>query len=290
MSEAFQSTRQDISGLEQRLGTQLEDHIGIIVRQLAQDTSQGNFSVTQQMLECVISKTVKTAFQESLPAILALETAREWPQKVRELNQASNPPKLKSDLRLQKICSTNSRIPDQSETQREVYSMEHHRNERRFQRKSTTNWYRRYHTIFGIIIFQSNLVSKIVVGEGVQSEFDDPSCSLSIEFSFSLLPKSWLFSYVPLLSLLAIRDHGYRLENSLISYNRVSSDSEIFKACGRGDLCRVQELFRANKASVYDVDDWGKTLLHVSAYRGQLTVCSFLLQNGAKTNVDLGSG
>ena len=153
-----------MAGLEQRLAIQLEDQIGIVIRQLPQNTSQGSFPVTQQMLESVISQTGKTAFQESLPAILALETARERPLTVRELNQASNSLRLKSDLRLRKICSTISRIPDHFETQREVCSMEHHRNERSFQRKSTTNWHRKYHTVFGIITFQSKLVSKICSG------------------------------------------------------------------------------------------------------------------------------
>ena len=128
------------------------------------------------------------------------------------------------------------------------------------------------------------------MGEGVQSEFDDSSCSPSIEFSFSFLPKSWLFSYAPLLSLSATRDHGYRLENSLIYYNCVPSGSDIIYACILGDLGWVQELFRARKASVYDVDEWGYTPLHVSVGFGHLSICSFLLQNGAKTNVDLGSG
>ena len=295
ISEGFKSSREDVSGMTQRLENQLKNQVEIIVRQLPQATSRNESSATPQILKRVISQTVRTAFQESMLEIRASESVPGHPRKSRKLVQPRSfiSTAIERKSRFSESCLTSLNAHDKLTTQESLCSMTSHQNNKcintgmRLKRKRTTSWYKKNRTIFGTITFQATLVFSLHPGEDF---LDEALYSPSIEFSFSFLPKPWLFSSVPFLSLSATRGQEYHLETSLAYYNRAPDDAEIFKACARGDLGRVQELLHTKKASIYDVTRRGETLLHISAEWGSISLCRFLLQNGVKSNVDLGCG
>lgn len=74
-------------------------------------------------------------------------------------------------------------------------------------------------------------------------------------------PPPWLFRRR--FDLYTSRSHS-GWDFSLNVYNVRPSDAPIFEYVEEGDISAIQQLFQENMASVFDVDEEGKSLLHVS--------------------------
>ncbi|KAF7859741.1 hypothetical protein EAF04_008820 [Stromatinia cepivora] len=84
---------------------------------------------------------------------------------------------------------------------------------------------------------------------------------------------------------------GYRQSTSgwaftLRTYNVVSEDAPIIKLVEGGDIVGMQQLFETRQASPFDVDPFGRTLLHQAAYMLEYETCQFLIDQGADPNAE----
>lgn len=85
----------------------------------------------------------------------------------------------------------------------------------------------------------------------------------------------------------------------LNSIRRLPNDSAVFKLCAEGNATEVERLFAFRKASIYDVNESGQSVLHVSrpflqyallmsvltlqiaCNNGHSKICRFLIEEGA---------
>ncbi|KAF7890527.1 hypothetical protein EAF00_008842 [Botryotinia globosa] len=71
---------------------------------------------------------------------------------------------------------------------------------------------------------------------------------------------------------------------TLRTYNVVDSHAPIMEMARRGDVAGIQQLFQTRQASVFDVDQFGNTVLHMGVNTGEQNVCQFLIDQGADVN------
>ncbi|KAJ8063352.1 hypothetical protein OCU04_008580 [Sclerotinia nivalis] len=80
-------------------------------------------------------------------------------------------------------------------------------------------------------------------------------------------------------------DH-YRLD----VIRRRPNNSEIFKVCTEGDAGAVKRLLDRGEASIYDVDEYGESLLHKAASCADPKLCQMLLDLGADVYLENNNG
>jgi hypothetical protein len=86
-----------------------------------------------------------------------------------------------------------------------------------------------------------------------------------IEIGFSFIPLRWLAQKASYLTGAWGSSSHRSLWNFNLQYRPVVDfDSEIFEACERGDISCMKSLFDRRRASPYDVNPSGETLLLVS--------------------------
>lgn len=83
--------------------------------------------------------------------------------------------------------------------------------------------------------------------------------------------------------LLLSRSYGSWTMNLRV-YNLVSANSEVFQAAWQRDWRYLQVLFDGGKASPFDVNEYGRSLMHVAAYFTDADGCRFLLDCGLEAN------
>jgi len=149
-------------------------------------------------------------------------------------------------------------------------------------KKKSILFERSYKVFFGKVTIRS--YSEISM-DSAATIFGNNSTSL-LDLSFSILPNPRFFSTAPILSVSAYRkSHGSKIYSTLIYFNVVPSESEVFKAVEDGDLVHLQELLRTGQASLFDVDEDGRNLIHVrvrSAVNEVATLTSRLSKAGSK--------
>lgn len=129
---------------------------------------------------------------------------------------------------------------------------------------SSTYWCRAYCSSFGTIIRWRLSEPRVLLGIACREntgESDKPEVdSFSVNMIY-FLPAGWASSY----------GHSLRFEKTnglytrcLSTFNIVPFSSPIFDLVKTGQLIEVKRLFRGQSASVFDVDPYGWTLLHVS--------------------------
>ncbi|KIL83817.1 hypothetical protein FAVG1_12967 [Fusarium avenaceum] len=69
-------------------------------------------------------------------------------------------------------------------------------------------------------------------------------------------------------------------------YNIVSYDSDVVQMVRKGDKNGVLQLFSSRKASPFDKDEYGSSLLYHAAYNGNYDMCRFLLNAGLQESLE----
>ncbi|KAF5870946.1 uncharacterized protein Bfra_009500 [Botrytis fragariae] len=80
------------------------------------------------------------------------------------------------------------------------------------------------------------------------------------------------------------RSYG-TLEPELKAHRTVRDDSSIFRLCRDGRIDVIRCLFDEGLASPHDTDSYGRTPLAIAASAGQLSICKFLVDEGADLEV-----
>lgn len=120
-----------------------------------------------------------------------------------------------------------------------------------------------YDTFFGGI--EVNVKAAIKVKKVSDFGIEKDISERMLNASFTFKPSSWLSR--PAVWSLAIQQNtsstGYAFNiqprySSIISYK-----SPIFESCRKGDTMSVIRLLRNGQASVHDIDEWGRGLMHV---------------------------
>ena len=119
--------------------------------------------------------------------------------------------------------------------------------------------YSRFESIFGELTTQKSRHSRQA---GNINEFSNGE--KETETTFYLRPSKWLLNLG--LNFEACAKVSWSLSGLNLlqqTYRVVPRDSQIFNYCREGDLQNVKLLFSHGKASVWDIDEYGQTPLHV---------------------------
>ncbi len=227
-------------------------------------------------LESTIKSYVKEGFKESFQELQArLEeqhrTGLEPPlQEMHDVEAESRGFDLSSPNKTDPvpvIQDQSSSLDDGEEMQRSSVQYEQFKN------------HKAYDTLFGRIGVSIRATLKItkVIGFGVEKD----NSERIFNASFTFKPCSWL-------SRPAVWNLTVQQKSSSIGHNLniqptyspiVSHKSPIFQSCREGDLLKVIEILRTGQASVHDIDEWGRGLMHVSPFRFCAEQCSRLIRH-----------
>ena len=124
-------------------------------------------------------------------------------------------------------------------------------------------FWKTYKIFFGVVVIHVYELSKKSSNEASGVRFtEDDTCSTALEIQFT--PQVWLArkaSYIT--GVWKSSPHMSAWKFNIQSYPVVDRNSEIFQACGNGDIERMKALFDSRQASPYDITQFGETLLLV---------------------------
>lgn len=101
-------------------------------------------------------------------------------------------------------------------------------------------------------------------------ETEGPASSEEIIITTHFIPAAWLT--LPGISLLQASHVYGRWTYSYTPIYVVPNNSPVFAACEVGDLEEIERLFGTGDATIYDTNENGWTLLHVSARKDLLVI------------------
>jgi hypothetical protein len=177
------------------------------------------------------------------------------------------------------LTTTPTKTIESPQWQEDAGETEPHRREslthynRAFRRK-------RYDTWFGRIQVDVLVAAKFVREEkyGVETS----RVERLYKFMFTFKPNTWLFRpglwRLSLQQQSADADHRFNVRPSYSPI--VPHDAPIFQLCEAGNVHGVVGLLEGRHASVYDIDSWGRGLLHMAARSQSPELIKYLLDAG----------
>ncbi|KAF8860674.1 hypothetical protein BDZ45DRAFT_672395 [Acephala macrosclerotiorum] len=86
-------------------------------------------------------------------------------------------------------------------------------------------------------------------------------------------------------SLESLQELLDEIPTGLDGIRAIPSDAPIFQLCKIGDLQGIQKPMTNDNASLYDVNDQGKSLLHLALSNEHPDICKFLIEDNATSDV-----
>ena len=132
-----------------------------------------------------------------------------------------------------------------------------------------------YDTLFGGVEVNIKAALKITRVSDFGIVKDVPQRMFNASLTFK--PSSWLSR--PAVWSIAVQQKNHSSGQTFNIQPRyspiVSYKAPIFEACREGDVRKVTGLLRTGQASVYDIDEWGRGLMHVGILLGRIKSVPF---------------
>lgn len=255
-SQQLETTR-TIHALESRL----KQDTSVIVKTLQSGNRNAYPGVLMATLESTIKSYVREGFRESFQELQTqLDTSQKASLKeVSEENNAEPTPDVPSEP--PKVTDSATGFCEDCVTSTSGRTtLEYDR----------TSCRKTYDVWLGQIEIAVSLASK--VSAKVRYGAENRHSEQILRFSFTFKPKSWLVSTGTwrISGKHASSRYGHDFSFQPTYCPRVSYKAPIFDSCKTGNISDVLQLLDSGQASIYDMDEWGRSLLHVREHLKQL--------------------